>query len=160
MLINAPECVISEGVATWALEMVMAEDELRDWLVAELAPLVGSSGEDVRTMLEVNKAKKALRGVMGNAALNLYEDGADNAEVLHYVERYGLEAPDEAQKTLQFITHPLSRSYVFTYTAGYDLLKPLLSGKAADVRFSRLLQEPVTPGTVREWIANGSGAET
>lgn len=152
LLINAPECVISEGIATWALEMVTDEDELRDWLADELAPLVGVSSEDVRTMLGVNKAKKVLRAVMGNAALNLYEDGTDEAEVLHYIERYGLEAPDEAQKTLQFITHPISRSYVFTYTAGYDLLKPLLSGRDSYAWFSRLLHEPVTPEIVREWV--------
>lgn len=158
LLLNAPECVISEGIATWALEMVIDEGELRDWLADELAPLVGCKGEDVTTMLKVNKAKEVLHGVMGNAALNLYEDGADEAEVLNYIERYGLEAPERARKTLQFITDPISRSYVFTYSAGYDLLKPLLSGSDADAWFSRLLQEPVTPGIIREWVAKASPA--
>ena len=152
LLINAPECVISEGVATWALEMVMSKDELRTWLADELAPFVGINSDDVRTMLSVMEVRDALEGLSGNAALKLYEDDASEAEVLRYFERYGLKKPEEAKKSLEFITYPTSRSYVFTYTVGYALLKPLLESKNADSWFTRLLQEPVTPGVVRDWV--------
>ena len=151
LLINAPECVVSEGIATWALEIVMAEDELRNWLVDELAPPLDIPGEEVGRMLAVGRAKKALRGVSGNAALLMYEQGRSEADVLAYLEGYALQKPEEARKALEFLTYPTSRSYTFTYTAGYDLLNPLLSGEDADAWFSRLLQEPVTPGGIREW---------
>ena len=151
LLINAPECVISEGIATWALEMVMTKDELREWLANDLAPFAGVNGEDVRTMLNVMEARDALNGLSGNAALKLYEDGAGEAEVLRYFEHYGLKNSEEAKKSFEFITYPTSRSYVFTYTVGYDLLKPLLKSDEADNWFARLLTEPVTPGTVRAW---------
>ena len=153
LLINAPECVVSEGVATWALETVMAEDELADWLADDLAPPLGIAGEEVRRMLAVGRAKKDLRGVSGNAALLLYEDGRSEAEVLEYIERYALRKPEEARKSLEFLKNPTFRSYVFTYAAGYDLLEPLLSREDADTWFGRLLQEPVTPGVIREWVA-------
>ena len=155
LLINAPECVVSEGIATWALEMVISEDELADWLAEDLAPPLGMNGEEVRRMLAVSRAKEALRGVSGNAALLLYEDGRSEADVLEYIERYALRKPEEARKTLEFLTYPTSRSYAFTYTAGYDLLEPLLSGEDADAWFGRLLQEPVTPGGIRVWVAEG-----
>ena len=151
LLINAPECVVSEGIATWALEVLMSEDEVGDWLADELAPPLGIAGEEVRRMLAVGRAKKALRGVSGNAALLLYEDKLSETEVLAYLERYALRKPEEARKTLEFLTYPTSRSYTFTYTAGYDLLEPLLKSDDADAWFSRLLQEPVTPGTIRDW---------
>ncbi|CAN5870522.1 hypothetical protein BH24DEI2_BH24DEI2_00880 [soil metagenome] len=153
LLINAPECVVSEGIATWALQMVMAEDELADWLADDLAPPLGMDGEEVRRMLAVGRAKEALRGVSGNAALLLYEEGRSEADVLDYIKRYALRKPEEAQKSLKFLQNPMFRSYIFTYTAGYDLLEPLLAGKDADTWFSRLLQEPVTPGGIRDWVS-------
>ncbi len=158
LLINAPECVVSEGIATWALEMIVSEDELADWLADDLAPPLGIAGEEVRRMLAVGRAKKDLRGVSGNAALLLHEDGPSEAEVLEYIERNALRKPEEARKSLAFLQNPTFRSYVFTYTAGYDLLEPLLSGQNADMWFGRLLQEPVTPGVIREW-AKESDAE-
>lgn len=154
LLINAPECVISEGIATWALEMVMSKEDLRVWLAEDLAPLVGVDSDAVKTMLDVMAAKNVLAGVSGNAALKLYEDGTSEADVLRYLEHYGLKNPEEAKKSLEFITYPTSRSYAFTYTAGYDLLEPLLKSERADEWFSRLLQEPVTPSTVRQWTSD------
>ena len=151
LLINAPECVVSEGIATWALETLMTEDEVGDWLADELAPPLGIDSEEVRRMLAVSRAKKALRGVSGNAALLLYEENSSETEVLAYLERYALRRPEEARKTLEFLTYPTSRSYTFTYTAGYELLEPLLKSDDADEWFKRLLQEPVTPGVLREW---------
>ena len=35
---------------------------------------------------------------------------------------YGLASPERAQKSLGFMTHPLFRSYVFTYFEGYELI--------------------------------------
>ena len=151
LLINAPECVVSEGIATWALEVLMSEDEVSDWLADELAPPLDIDGEEVRRALAVSRAKKDLRGVSGNAALLLYEEKLSETEVVAYLERYALRKPEEARKTIEFLTYPTSRSYSFTYTAGYDLLEPLLKSDDADTWFRRLLQEPVTPGVIRGW---------
>ena len=151
LLINAPECVVSEGIATWALETLMTEDEVSDWLADELAPPLDIDSNEVRRALAVSRAKKDLRGVNGNAALLLYEEKSSETEVVAYLERYALRKPEEARKTIEFLTYPTSRSYTFTYTAGYDLLEPLLKSDDSDAWFRRLLQEPITPGVIREW---------
>ena len=151
LLINAPECVVSEGIATWALEVLMTEDEVSDWLADELAPPLNIDNDEVRRALAVSRAKKDLRGVNGNAALLLYEEKLSKTEVIAYLERYALRKPEEARKTVEFLTYPTSRSYAFTYTAGYDLLEPLLKSDDGDAWFRRLLQEPLTPGVIREW---------
>jgi hypothetical protein len=153
LLINAPECVVSEGIATRALQMVMSEDEVRQWLEDDLVERAGLSGVDVETMLAINQAKREMRAVTGNAALLLHEEGASEKEVVAYLQRYRLAKPEEARKSVQFITHPNFRSYIFTYTVGANLLDQLFARRDRLETFGRLLREPLTPGTLRAWIA-------
>jgi hypothetical protein len=49
---------------------------------------------------------------------------------------------------------PLDHSYIFTYTAGYVVLEVLFSIAVGEKYFARLLEEPVTPSQIREWIKN------
>lgn len=153
LLINAPECVISEGIATRARQAVMTDDELRDWLISELGPSAGIPADTITGMLDLQELKRGMRYVTNNAALMLHEDGASEADVKAYIQRYRLARPEEADKSLQFITHPNFRSYIFTYTAGGELLDRLFAKGDARRWFSKLLHEPVTPGLIRDWIA-------
>jgi hypothetical protein len=155
LLINTPECVISEGIAVRARQRVMNDEELWEWLAGDLAEQAGLRGADFEGMAAMNEAKKVLRYVTGNAAFLLHEAGASEEEVLAYLARYRLATPEEARKSLAFISHPTFRSYSFTYTVGGDLLDHLFEQGEADTWFRRLLQEPVTPGILRGW----SGAE-
>ena len=45
------------------------------------------------------------------------------AEVLAYLERYLVSTPERAAKRLEFISHPLWRTYVFVYFEGERLLR-------------------------------------
>jgi hypothetical protein len=149
LLINAPECVISEGIATHARSIVMSDQEMRDWLVDDLLELAGLSGVDTDRMLVINSARKALRAVTGNAAWLLHVEGRPEEEVLAYLQRYRLATPAEAEKSLQFISHPNFRSYIYTYTAGEELLANLFAVEDRNHWFRRLLAEPLTPGALR-----------
>ncbi|GAB4202050.1 MAG: hypothetical protein OHK0022_24740 [Roseiflexaceae bacterium] len=151
LLINAPECVVSEGIATRALRVVMDQTELRDWLAGDLAARAGLPDADIDAMLALHKARNGMRAVTENAALMLHEDGANNDEVVAYLQRYRLATPEEARKSIEFITHPNFRSYIFTYTRGGALLDQLFERGDKTAWFARLLNEPVTPGTIRAW---------
>jgi hypothetical protein len=153
LLINAPECVVSEGIATRARRVIMSDDELTEWLEQELAPVAGMTGLPFRDMLAVSQTRKHMRAVSNNAALLLHAEGASEDDVIAYVKKYRLATDEEARKTLSFIKHPNFRSYGFTYTAGADLLDELFEKKGNSREwFKRLLTEPVTPTGVREWI--------
>lgn len=152
-LLNAPSCVVAEGIATSALETVLTEDELKDWYQDELLPLAGMTHIDLETMLEVEKVfKKRMKGIMGNASFMLYDRQESVDEVERYLEKYSLATQEEIEHTVRFVSDPLSRSYVFTYSVGHDLLEGLFSLGDRDQYFKRLLEEPVTPGQIREWI--------
>jgi hypothetical protein len=156
LLINAPECVVSEGIATRALQTVMSEAEIRDWLANDLVERAGLRDVDLDTFFIVRDAKEKLNSVTENAALMLHQEHASEREVAEYIQHYGLARPEEAQKSLDFIRHPNFRSYIFTYSKGGELLDQLFERGDPQSWFARLLHEPVTPTVIREWIRNPS----
>jgi len=146
-LINTPECVISEGIATLAEEMIFPRDEGVRWQAETLFPAVGVAF-DWQLQHRINQASKPLAVVRANAALLLHEDGRPEREVLAYLMHYGMATEDEARKRLAFIVDPLWRPYIFTYSVGYDLLGRWLDAGGdgeRHARFRRLLTEQLTP---------------
>jgi hypothetical protein len=154
VLINAPSCVISEAIATTALDTVLTPVELRDWYREELLPRAGLTHIDATIMMEIARAEREIESVAGNAAFMLHDQNKSPEEVRSYMQQYGLNTEKEADHLIKFISDPLSRSYIFTYFVGQDLLEELFARKDRDTYFRRLLEEPVTPGQVREWIDN------
>jgi hypothetical protein len=128
-LINAPECVISEGLADLAGDIIFSERELETWL------------RDA-------KARRKLRPLNGNAAFLLHRDGADEQTVVEYIQRYGARTERQARQSYRFISNPLFRSYTFNYHFGYDLLLRYISAGDRISRFKTLLEQPLTPSHV------------
>ena len=151
-LINSPSCVIAEGIATTALETVLTNAELEDWYRQEILPRAGITHIDAKRLMEIKLARRKMSGLGGNAAFMLHDQGKSENEISLYLQKYGLDTEKEAEHVIKFISHPLDRSYIFTYHIGYDLLEELFSRVDRIAYFKRLLEEPVTPHQIREWI--------
>jgi len=152
-LINTPACVVSEGMATCALEVLMNEEEQAAWLSNELLPRAGFGHLNAQQELAIIKARVRLSGVLPNAAFLLHEQGTGAREVGDYIQEYGLVTEGEARKALEFLSIPLYRSYAFTYHRGSELVRGLFEKKGnRDYWYTRLLSEPVTPHQIRQWI--------
>jgi len=151
-LINSPWGVIAEGIATSALETVLTDQELEDLYREEILPRAGLSHLDVKTILGISRAERKMRELWGNAAFMLHDQKKSSAEIVSYLQKYELSTEEEAKWAIRFMSGPLDRSYIFTYTAGYDLLEKLFSISDRDLYFARLLEEPVTPSQIRMWI--------
>ena len=151
-LINSPSCVIAEGIATTALETVLTDAELEDWYREEILPHAGMTHIDAKRLMEIKLARRNRSGLGGNAAFMLHDQGKSENEISLYLQKYGLDTEKEAEHLIKFISNPLDRSYIFTYHIGYDLLEELFSRGSRDAYFKRILEEPVTPHQVREWI--------
>jgi hypothetical protein len=98
-----------------------------------------------------------------NAALMRHADGASHDEVLAYLHDVGRFAPDVAAKRLEFIEHPLWRTYVFVYHEGEQLLERWLDLdgdglNARAARFGRLLREQLTPRAIAADVATATQA--
>ena len=158
LLINAPECLLSEGLADLGRRFAVPAADEADLLVEvyELTGLTVASDpaaarEAAARQVAITRELTAVRGVAGNAALMLHADGVPRDEVLGYLRRRLLTTPERAAKRLEFIQHPLWRTYVFVYFEGERLLQRWLeqvpeAEQAA--RFRRLLLEAPTPGAI------------
>ena len=157
-LINTPECVISEGIATVAEKMLFAPDELVRFRRERVYPAAGITGDPEREVA-IGAAQRILRSVPGNAALLLHEEGRDPEDVVAYLRRYALSTEEEARQRLRFIADPLWRAYIFTYHVGYELISGWLDQASAERRrrFRTLLTDQVYPSQIAAWTAAGAG---
>lgn len=163
LTINTPECLISEGLAELGRLFASPPGSEAD-LLEELFGLAGlpiardpaAARDAAERTVAMADVRATLAASAADAALLRHADGAAHDDVLAYLCDVGLMAPDRAVKALEFIEHPLWRTYVFVYSAGEALLRRWLETvPAADraARFDRLLHEQLTPGAVVEELA-------
>lgn len=151
-LLNAPECVVSEGIAVNARAALMSGEELDAWLTGELAAVARLDPDDIRAFQQAGLARKELKGVSGTAALMLHADALPESEVLDFLMQYSVASTERARQSLRFISQPTLRAYIFTYSVGGELVEGWME-RQGNAGFTRLLSEPLTPGQLRAGLA-------
>ncbi len=152
LLINTPECLVSEGLADLGIELALPANERRS-LLEELCRRAGIEADagDAERHVAMSAPRRRLGEVRVNAALLRHADGAGHDDVLAYLRETGRLSADAAAKRLEFIEHPLWKTYVFVDHEGEALLRRWVGaapdGNAA-ARFGRLLREPLTPHAI------------
>ena len=138
-LIGTPQCLVSEGIASYALEALGGEAEDA---CAEILASAGH-GYDVELSRAVRDVERRLAPMEDNAAIMLHEEHADRETVRQYMRRWSVETDERVEKKLDFILHPVWRAYNAVYEAGHRAVAAWTGGEAA--RFRRLLTEQLTP---------------
>ncbi|HEY3523999.1 MAG TPA: hypothetical protein VGK63_09855 [Candidatus Limnocylindrales bacterium] len=166
LLLNAPECVISEGLADLGRRFAVPGDGEIDLLAEAIdrAAIAGPGPSSARQLAEravaVAGPREVLDEVAVNAAILRHADDRSHDEVLAYLVEVGRMAAERAAKRLEFIEHPVTRSYVFVYAEGEALLARWLEAVPAAQRagrFARLLHEQLTPSAIAAEIEAGTG---
>lgn len=123
-LLHAPSAVIAEGIATTALEMIFPDDSHHEWNVEVMLPAAGIPTESglAERLARIAHATHALRYVAANAATLYHTGQLDRESTIDYIRTYALATPARAAKTFDFISPSQDRAYIFTYSAGYDLI--------------------------------------
>jgi hypothetical protein len=155
LLINTPECLVSEGLADLGRMFAVPDPDAVDLLIdtferagLALAADPAEAREAAERVVAMTPARRALSAVRGNAAMLRHADGRSHAEVRDYLVTVGRMPPSTVEKRLEFIEHPLWRTYVFVYADGEALLRRWVDAVPADerpARFGRLLHEQLTP---------------
>ena len=140
LMVGTPMSLISEGIAELASEIMLGEEEEQVIAAHVDATAVSYDPELSRT---VKEARRPIGYVPGNVALLIHTRGASDEEALEYSMRWGLTTRRRAEQNVRFVTDPVWRAYISTYTAGYDLCRDWVNGDRA--RFKRLLTEQLTP---------------
>jgi hypothetical protein len=159
-LINTPEAYISEGLGELGGRLLIGPARWQE-LFAEICDRSGIELEpdEPARQWQVEEAVHRMRGSGGDASLMLHAEGRPESEVVDFLERRALLSRERAAKLLEFIGHPLWRTYVFCYAGGERLLTEwcLAAGdeQAQRQRFFRLLIEQITPGQVRAEMTAG-----
>jgi hypothetical protein len=175
LLINTPECLVSEGLADLGRRFAVpagAEPELLAELLAEASsagsspvgsPASATSSPDLlefaARVVAVRLARARLAESAVDAALMRHVDGRSHEQVGDWLVETALLTPERAEKRLEFIEHPLWRTYVFVYYEGEALLRRWLEAvpepdRAA--RFRRLLLEQLTPTAIATELGVGA----
>jgi hypothetical protein len=141
VLVPTPQSLVSEGIAELATPTLL-EGEAGPALAAVLTD--AGIEFDLAHALAVDRAGEPRHWAEVNAALMLHGEGASEAEVKAYLERWGLLTPELAAHLIRFLTEPTSRSYMITYSAGRELCRGYVAGEPE--RFRRLLTEQVRVG--------------
>ncbi len=145
----SPQSLIAEGSANFGIEMAFPGEARTEFERDTLFPLAG-----LDTALAVPNAR--IRAIMEslnyarNEVARRYLDGdLDSAGAVAAMERYWLQAPNAAAKTLRFIQD--YRSYVINYNLGRDLVAAWVDRQGGDdaiarwEAFQRLLSTPRLP---------------
>lgn len=150
-LINTPECVISEGIATVAEAQIFPGEEGIVFKSQVLYPAMGVQGDAEREE-RIDALFGKLRAVAGNAAMLRHEQGASEAEVIDYLMCWELTPKERAERRFRFLDDPLWRPYIFTYFVGHDLMLDFIGQGPRDQqidRFRYTLTEQITPSWLR-----------
>jgi hypothetical protein len=143
-LMLVPQCVISEGIAMVAHEMIFSEGEAEDWIAEQMDRLFHRE-VDAEALLRLRQASSMLEGVWSNAAM-LLDEGCSEAEVAQYFVKYMLLPEDRASSYVASLKHPLHGLHsALTYGTGQQLVRRWLQGPDRVAVFHRLLTEQWTP---------------
>lgn len=151
VFVIGPQLVISEGIASLALEMIFTAEELASWTRTHISPLIGINFDDI----DLRKLFLALSAHgfddYGSNMVMLLRQGASPDEVMAYALAYTPYSEDQVHLMLRSYQSPLQRIYAFTYSHGKRLLQSVLQSDNRVEVFRRLLTEPIYPSLLREW---------
>jgi hypothetical protein len=149
-LVNTPQCLMAEGLADLALHAGVGSG-WGAW-AAEIYADLGLRFDGARAEA-VSDASAGLLSVRQDAALMLHDEHRPVDDVAAFLKRWLLVDDERARQMLRFLSSPLWRAYISTYVEGYRLLRSWLDDRPAGVgigeRFTRLLDEPLIPSSLR-----------
>lgn len=149
----SPQSLIAEGTANFGIDMAFPGAERTAYERDSLFPLAGLDPALAEQNAAVREVMTALNYARNEVARRYLNGEIDSTAAVAAMERYWLQAPDAAAKTLRFIQN--YRSYVINYNLGRDLAAAWVEREAANhggdrwAAFARLLSTPRLPADLK-----------
>jgi len=133
-----------------ALDVIMREPEIRDFVRQELAPIAGLNGGDLERYFAVNSTfgfGEHQNGVIMEAARRLHEERATTKQVVAFMTDCAFSRR-LALGVVRFAKTYMA--YICAYHLGLDAVKSYLgTGPDRVARYRELLCRPLTPSALR-----------
>jgi hypothetical protein len=148
----SPQSLIAEGSANYGIEMAFPAAERIAYERDSLFPLAGLDTSLADRNARVREIVERLNYARNEVARRYLNGELDTAGAIAAMQRYWLQSPEAAAKTVRFID--TYRSYVINYNLGRDLVRQYVEGDGsalADQRwaaFIALLSTPRTAGSL------------
>jgi len=147
----SPLSLIAEGTANYGIELLFPGDERLEFEKKVLYPLAGLDPDKAGRLARVRELTHRLERTGIHAAREFLDGRMSREEARRWLERYGLETPEQSEKSLQFIA--AYRSYIINYTLGEEIVRAWVekaSGPGGSQErkwqaFYELLTTPRTP---------------
>ena len=145
----SPQSLIAEGSANFGIDMAFPGEQRTAFERDSLFPLAGLDPVMADINAGVRGVMEQLNHARNEVARGYLDNQIDSAGAVAAMERYWLQTPEAAAKTLRFIDD--YRSYVINYNLGRDLVEAWVERQAGDdpdarwVAFGRLLSTPRLP---------------
>jgi len=120
----SPQSLVSEGLATYAVQVAFPGEERTRFERDELFPLAGFDPSQAELYSEVERAIDQLDGILPVIARDFLDDKLEWARAAVALEDQALMAHSE--ETLKYLNE--FRTYVLTYTVGKDLIAKRVKG--------------------------------
>ena len=147
----SPQSFIAEGTANYGIDLLFPGDERLEFEKRVLYPLAGLDPAAAAKYDRVRRLLSGLRHAETEAARGFLDNRLSRRQALEWLERFSLESPERAAKSLAFWKS--YRSYVINYVLGEDIVRAYVErtagpGASQDRRwhlFYELLTTPRTP---------------
>ena len=150
VLLHSPWSVTAEAIATTAAEIIFPGDSLYEWTAQVAIPAAGLPNISAQELRAILAPMNRIRAVGANAAIQYHSGEFSQEDVIEYMQTYNLMSENRATKAFEFMSHPLYRAYIFTYSEGYELLEQAAVGGDKQPVFEWLLVEQVLPSELVE----------
>ena len=146
----SPQSLIAEGSANVGIDMAFPAAERLAYERDSLFPLAGLDTALAERNARVREIMEQLNYARNFVARQYLNGEIDSAAAVAAMQRYWLQSPDAAAKTVRFID--TYRSYVINYNLGRDLVRQYVERHGGDAEekrwaaFTALLSSPRTAG--------------
>jgi hypothetical protein len=124
----SPQSLIAEGTANYGIELIFPGSERLEFEKDVLYPLAGLDPKKASRYDRVQKLLGDLRYAENEAARGYLDGKITREEALVWMERYALESPERAAKTIDF--WKTYRSYIINYNLGQDIIRAYIERTA------------------------------
>ena len=149
----SPTALLSEGSASYGIDLAFPGEEKTAFEMASLYPLAGLDPNRAEGYQEYLRLRAQLDYARIEAARDYLDGRITRDQAVDWLQRFQLMSADEAEQSLDFIE--TYGTYVINYSLGQDLVRAYIDEQAGDDQarrwqlFERLLSEPFSVTELR-----------